>query len=191
MIGKIKGTLVEVEGNLGLIETSGGVFYSVFLTNSLLTRIIPPNSVECYTFLQVRDDALVLFGFENKQEYKLFSLLIGVSGVGPKTAFGVISFSKVNEFVAAVKTNDSSYFTRVPGLGKKTALKIMLELSGKFDSEFVFEPTHLSEDDKMVIDALSSLGFKAGDAKIVLEKIDKTKTTEEKITESIRMLSSK
>ena len=139
----------------------------------------------------MRDDALVLFGFENKQEYKLFSLLIGVSGVGPKTAFGVISFSKVNEFVAAVKTNDSSYFTRVPGLGKKTALKIMLELSGKFDSEFVFEPTHLSEDDKMVIDALSSLGFKAGDAKIVLEKIDKTKTTEEKITESIRMLSSK
>lgn len=191
MIGRLKGTLTEVDGNIGLIETSGGVYYQVFLTSTLLTRCIPPDSIDIYTYLNVREDALTLFGFEDKKEYRLFTLLIGVPGVGPKTAFGIVSFSKVNDFVTAIKANDASYFTRIPGLGKKTALKIILELSAKFESEFTFEQTFVSEEDTVVIEALTSLGFKAGDAKEILNKIEKTKSTEEKITEGIRLLSRK
>lgn len=191
MIGKIKGTLAEVDGNIGLIETASGVFYQVFLTNSLLTLVFPGNPIEIYTYHQVREDAQLLFGFQNKQEYKLFTLVIGVPGVGPKTAFGIISHTKVGDFVSAIKANDSAYFTRIPGLGKKTALKIILELAQKFESEFILEQTYHTEEERVVIDALISLGFKSNDAKDVLAKMDKAKSTEEKITEGIRILSRK
>ncbi|CAN5237014.1 Holliday junction branch migration protein RuvA [soil metagenome] len=191
MIGRLKGTLAEVEGNIGMIETSGGVYYQVYLTSTLLTRCIPPSAIDIYTFLNVREDALTLFGFESKKEYRLFTLLLGVPGVGPKSAFGIISYAKPNEFINAIKTNDSAYFTKIPGLGKKTALKIILELSAKFESEFVFEPTIVSEEDVLVIEALVSLGFRSNDAKEMLNKLDKNKSTEEKISEGIRMLSRK
>ena len=91
MIGKLKGKLVEVDGNLGLIETSGGVFYQVFLPPQLITSHQSLTTIDLYTYLQVRDDALVLFGFETKRHYDFFKLLLTVSGVGPKTAFSVIS----------------------------------------------------------------------------------------------------
>src|SRR3989339_724099 len=100
MIGKLKGKLVEVDKNIGLIETSGGVFYQVFLPTSLNSPI------ELYTYLQVRDDALVLFGFETKKHHDFFKLLLTVSGVGPKTAFSVISLVPLDKLVQCVTSND-------------------------------------------------------------------------------------
>ena len=84
MIGKLKGKLVEVDKNVGLIETSGGVFYQVFLPPYFLSLSVLAQVV-IYTYLQVRDDALVLFGFETKEQHDFFLLLLTVSGVGPKT----------------------------------------------------------------------------------------------------------
>src|SRR5205809_152208 len=135
MIGKLKGTLTEIDGNIGLIETSSGVFYQVFLTSHLLSTIKFPSTIELYTYLHVREDALVLFGFQSKKEYEFFKLLLGVSSVGPKTAFSVISNTKVDELIKAVQDNNVEYVTRVPGLGRKTAMKIVLELSQKLQSE--------------------------------------------------------
>lgn len=187
MIGKIKGKLVEVDGNLGLIETSGGVFYQVFLTPSILRRYKNRSEVEIFTYLQVREDALVLFGFEIKQEYVFFKLLLGVSGVGPKTAFSVISFSKIDELIKAVKDNNADFFSRIPGLGKKTTMKIILELSQKLESEFRLEKMYLSEEDKTVIDALVSLGFKSNQAKKILSELDTKLTLEEKIKQGLKL----
>src|SRR3989339_617593 len=102
MIGKLKGKLVEVDANVGLIETSGGVFYQVYLPPSLSSKVQHLSSIELYTYLQVRDDALVLFGFETKAQHDFFLLLLTVSGVGPKTAFTVISALKTEEIVQAV-----------------------------------------------------------------------------------------
>ena len=189
MIGKIKGILTEVEENEGLIETASGVFYKVFLTNSILTSSLPPSEVEITTYLQVRDDALVLFGFKTKQEYKLFNLLLDVPGVGPKSAFTIVSFSKAEELIAAVKQQDLKYFTRIPGLGKKTAMKIMLELSSKFDTEFKLDQPMETEEDKMVIDALSSLGFKVSEARAVLEKLPAGLEVEQRVKKAIQILS--
>lgn len=189
MIGKIKGILTEVEENEGLIETASGVFYKVFLTNSILTSSLPPSEVEITTYLQVRDDALVLFGFKTKQEYKLFNLLLDVPGVGPKSAFTIVSFSKAEELIAAVKQQDLKYFTRIPGLGKKTAMKIMLELSSKFDTEFKLDQPMETEEDKMVIDALSSLGFKVSEARAVLEKLPDGLEVEQRVKKAIQILS--
>jgi Holliday junction DNA helicase RuvA len=189
MIGRIKGTLVEVEGNVGLIETASGVFYEVYLTTSLLASHFPPSPIEVRTYLHVREDILRLFGFKTNSEYKLFTMLLDVPGVGPKSAFSIISFTKIDELVAAIKTNDAKYFTKIPGLGKKTALKIILELATKFDSEFTYKEVHLSEEDKTAVEALVALGFKATDVKMSLEKLPQDLGIEEKIRESIKLLS--
>ena len=113
MIGKIKGILMELDGNSGLIETKSGLFYQVNLTPSIINNHKADKNLEIYTYLQVREDALVLFGFESKKEYDFFKLLLAVSGVGPKTAFSVISFAKIDDLTKAVKENNSDYFIKI------------------------------------------------------------------------------
>ncbi len=188
MIGKIKGKLTELDGNTGLIETSSGLSYEVFLTANALSKNKINSVLEIYTYLQIREDAHVLFGFETKNEHKLFKMLLSVPGVGPRTAFSVVSFSKEEELLLAVRENDISYFERVPGLGKKTAMKILLELSHKLNSEFELKKMYLSEKDKTVIDALVSLGFKTHEARKIFSKIPTNLTLEEKIRASLRLI---
>ena len=188
MIGKIKGKLVEIDGNIGLIETASGLSYNVFLPPTIIANYQSPMMIDLYTYLQVREDALVLFGFESKATYKLFLQLISVSGVGPKTAFGVISFTNPERLTKAVKENDIDYFIKVPGLGKKTAMKIILELSQKMKENFSLEKMYLSEEDKMVVDALVSLGFKAHQVKKILPKIPKNLSVEERIKKGLQMV---
>lgn len=186
MIGKLKGKLVEVDKNIGLIETSGGVFYQVYLPYSLITNNPSLSIIEIYTYLQVRDDALVLFGFETKKHHDFFKLLLTVSGVGPKTAFSVISTIPLDSLVQFVQSNDVDAFTKVPGLGRKTAMKIILELSSKFKSDFDMKNMVLSDDDQTVISALVSLGYKSFDAKKIVSKLPKNLTVEEKIKEALK-----
>ena len=181
MIGKLKGILSEVNKNIGLIETSGGVFYQIYLTPSLISHTSPSSPITLYTYLQVRDDALVLFGFQTREEHDFFLMLLSVPGVGPKTAYGIISISNIDEIIEATKKNDLDYFTKIPGLGKKTGLKIILELSQKLKTEFKFQDTALSEDDRTVVDALIALGYKSSEAKQKLGKIDKNLSIEEKV----------
>lgn len=186
MIGKIKGTLAEVEGNVGLIETGEGLTYEVLLTPAILGKNTTGKKIEVYTYLQIRDDAHVLFGFETKKEKELFKSLISISGVGPKTGFSIISFSNEEELIVAVTENNIDYFNSVPGLGKKTAMKIILELSQKLKQDFQLDKMYLSDQDKVVIDALVSLGFKSKDARQLLSKMPKDLTVEEKIKEGLK-----
>lgn len=187
MIGKLKGTLSELRSGGGLVETAGGVFYEVFLSPQLLSKYHVGQPIEVYTYFQVRDDAHVLFGFQTREEYDFFKLLLSVPSVGPKTAYLVISYATIEELVTAVKTNDAGYFTKIPGLGKKTAMKIILELSQKLKSEFQMDRMHLSEDDKTVIEALMALGYKSQEAKTILTKVPKDLTVEEKIQFALRL----
>ena len=131
MIGRIRGTVSEIDGTIGLIETASGIYYQVYLTTNLLSKHQVSNPIDVYTYFQVREDAHVLYGFETKQEHKLFLLLLSVPGIGPKGAFTVISNTKNDDLVAAVKKNDVQFFTNIKGLGRKTALKIIFELSQK------------------------------------------------------------
>ena len=186
MIGKIKGVLSSVEGNVGLIETQGGVSYEIFLTPNLLSKKIG-SEIDLRTYLQVRDDAFVLFGFESVEQHHFFKLLLSVSGVGPKTAFNVVSHTKVNELLQAVKENDVEYFTQVPGLGKKTSMKIILELSQMVKSEFKFSQINMSDDDKTVIEALIALGYKTQEAKNLFSKLPKDLSIEEKIKHALKL----
>jgi Holliday junction DNA helicase RuvA len=188
MIGKLKGKLIEVENNIGLIETAGGLAYQVYLPPHLLSTLPLSSSVEIYTYLQVREDALILFGFETKKQSDFFKMLLTVPGVGPKTAFSIVSFSKIDELTVAIKENNADFFTRIPGLGKKTAMKIILELSQKLKSAFELQKMYLSEEDKTVVDALVSLGFKTHQAKTALSSLPKNLSVEEKIKKALMMI---
>lgn len=188
MIGKLKGTLSELDGNSALIETKGGVFYKTYVTPNIITKIHLKDTVEFYTYLQVREDALILFAFETKDENVLFELLLSVSGVGPKTAYLVISYAKVDELIQAVKENNIDFFSQIKGLGKKTAMKIILELSQKLKQDFELKKMYLSDEDKTVVDALVSLGFKSHDASSVVSNLPKKLSIEEKIKEALKTI---
>jgi len=191
MIGKIKGILTEIEGNTGLIETSSGVFYRVHLTNRFLYSIQLPKAIEVYTYHHIREDTQQLFGFEYNTEYRLFEFLLSVPGIGPKSAFHIISVAKPEEIVHAIRENDRTFFTKIKGLGKKTALKIILELSSKFDSEFIFEPEiPLTPDEQTVVGALVSLGFDKKKSRDMLSQVSDETSIEDKIKQSIKRMSS-
>ena len=186
MIGKIKGKLLELNGNVGLVETSGGVSYEVYLPPVLLTHQLD-SQIEMYTYFRVSDDAQILFGFKTRDDKRLFELLLSVSGVGAKIAFSVVAFGSQDEIVRAVKNSDVEYFSRIPGLGKKTAMKIILELSQKLTGTAQLEKIIMSEEDTTVVDALISLGFKAQEARQIYQKIPKHLTIEEKIREGLKL----
>ena len=186
MIGKIRGKLLEINDNIALIETASGLSYEVYLPPSLLTVEVNKN-IEIYTFLRVTDDSHTLFGFKTRNDKELFESLLKISGVGAKTAFSVVSFGSEDEIVNAVRNNDVEYFTRVPGLGKKTSMKVILELSQKLNTQIQLSRMILSQEDTTVIDALTSLGFKSQEARQIFSKISKHLSIEEKIKEALRI----
>lgn len=190
MIGKIKGKVNEIFGNIGLIETQSGVFYEVYLAPDVLSSSPIGSLLEVYTYLHFSEDGMILFGFKEKKQYDIFKLLLKVSGVGPKTAFSIISFIKFEDIIKAIKTNDVSILTQVPGLGKKTAMKIILDLSSKIDADFDLKNMILSQEDKMAIEALISLGFSSKEVKNIVMRLPKNLKVEEKITEALKKLKS-
>lgn len=191
MIGKLKGTLSEIDGNIGLIETASGVFYNVYLPPILLSPTLVGKPLEVYTYHHIREDVQILFGFQSKRDHQIFTLLLTVSGVGPKTAYGVSSYSTPDALIQAITHNEVAFFKGIPGLGTKTAMKIILELSQKFKTDFKMEKMYLSDDDKTVVDALVSLGFKSQEAKDILQKVPKDLSVEQRITEAIRLATSR
>lgn len=191
MIGKIKGKLVETDGNIGLIETSGGVIYNVYLTPSILKSYDVGKHIEVYTYLQVREDALTLYGFENKSKFQLFQMLLAVDGVGPKSGFNIVSFTDSESIFDAVHANNVNFFSSIPGVGKKTAQKILLELSSKIGKEFDLSSMNLSVDETTVVDALVSLGFKRSDCHGILSKLDKKLSVENKIMQAMKLMTKK
>ncbi|MFW5703375.1 MAG: Holliday junction branch migration protein RuvA [Patescibacteria group bacterium] len=190
MIAKIKGTLTEFVGQEGFIETPTGVTYRLFLPASYRSLTLPV-AVDVYTYLHVREDAMILFGFDSRVDMDLFSLFHSVSGVGPKTAYAILAFVDVEGITQAVTNNDVNYFTRIPGLGKKTSLKILLELSQKMKQTFIIPSEESDEQDSTLYDALLSLGFASKDIHNVTNKIDKEQTLEEQLKEGIRLLTTK
>lgn len=188
MIGKLKGTISEIFGDEVLIETSGGVFYSVLVTPAILDKGAG-GDVKIYTYLNVREDDLTLFGFETREVYRLFTYFIAIDGVGPKTAFTIMSTSKPGDIRTAVVANDVAFFQKIKGIGKKTAQRILIDLSATFGSEFDVTAGQETADDVDALDALVSLGFRRVDAKKALEKIDSSLSLEERIKLALQSVS--
>jgi len=186
MIATITGIIAAIEDISITVETASGLGYELFATPSSLKDKNIGDEIKLYTHLQVRDDAHVLFGFANTDEKRFFNILLSVSGVGPKTAFSVVSHLTFEDAVTAVRNQKVEIFSKISGIGKKTAMKIVLELSQLFKAEFKFE-TNLSEEDRTVIDALVSLGYAKKDAQTLFQKIDPGLTVEKKIQTALQM----
>ena len=134
MIGSLKGSVAYLGPDYCLIETNGGVGYRVFMPSAHLAQLALGAQVRVYTHTVVREDAILLYGFLSQEYYDLFELLLGVSGVGPKMALGILSAVKPEAFYLAVQSRDVKTLTKLPGIGKKTAERMLLELKDKVGS---------------------------------------------------------
>jgi len=188
MIGSIKGQISLIDGDYIIVET-GGVGYRVLVPSSISSKK-EGEKVALFIHTHVKEEALDLYGFDDVKDLKLFQYLIGVNGVGPKTAITLFSFSNRDRIVKAVLNGDVAFFTRVPRLGKKNAQKIIIELKNKLgdDSSLdLSEPE--STDDKEVIEALRAFGFSVKESRDALKNIeDKDVGTEEKIKFALKSL---
>ena len=188
MLNYIKGKIVEICDNLVVVENNG-IAYEVFVSTATLVGLKEEQQVCLYTYLQVKEDAFCLFGFSTKDEKKMFLRLTSVAGVGPKVALSVLSGVKINELAMAILNNDAMALTRIKGLGKKTAERIILELKGKIlptealgVEEKLTPKTQLSKEGEEAIMVLVSLGLTNADATARTRKcIENGYTTAEEI----------
>ncbi len=130
MIGYLKGVISHIFVNSCFIDVHG-VGYRTYAPASTLDTLCVGQEAMLYTYMSVREDAIVLYGFATQDEYDLFMLLIGVNGVGPKVALGILSAGTADSFRLAVHQKDIKSLTKMPGIGKKTAERIVLELQDK------------------------------------------------------------
>ena len=166
MIGSLRGRLISRRPDNVIVE-AGGVGYQVFLPVSLLSSLPPEGSdVFLHIYTHVREDALHLYGFPSEEEKRIFITLLGVSGIGPKMALNILSGIPPKDFLHALESEDVAMLCRIPGLGKKTAHRLILELREKLPAvggtrDRVFEDT---------LSALINLGYKRSEAQESLER---------------------
>jgi len=176
MIGALKGTVFSKTQNPILLLTQG-VGYLVHVTEGFLESAEPNTETFLFIHSHIRDDTFDLFGFPTRQELVLFELLIGVSGVGPKTALTVINRG-VSAVTLAVQKSDVDFFTTIPRLGKKNAQKIIIELKQKLGSSNDLDLSDISTSEtKEVLEALLSMGFIKNEILAVIKNIPDDKTT--------------
>jgi len=197
MIAYIRGVLsyVEPEESLVVLET-GGIGYQMLLSGrdlDLLPQI--GEEIKLYTYLQVREDGLQLYGFFTGEDRKLFQMLIGVSGIGPKGALGILTVLSADDLRFAVLAEDAKSIAKAPGIGLKTAQKLILELKDKLNLTEAFEAklkknewisqasrTELTDARQEAVEALTALGYSAADA---LKAVRQTEVTEDMSVEGI------
>ena len=181
MIGSIRGTVVHQSAEYCLIETAGGVGYRVFMPVSQLRTLAVGQAAKVFTYTAVREDAIQLYGFLTQQYYDLFTLLLSVSGIGPKGAIGILGAARPEDFYLAVQSRYLKMLTKLPGIGKKTAERMVLELKDKIgtleseenDREFAAAVSGKAGTEAVneAMAALSALGYSNSEILPVLRKI--------------------
>ena len=169
----------------GLIVDVGGVGYLVNATPSVLRRADGAAEVTVETYLHVREDALQLYGFADTAERALFVQLLGVGGIGPKVALAVVSSATPAELTRAIALRDSARFQAIPGVGKKTAERIVLELEGSI-ADALPVPAAGAPRELVARDALVELGYSVVEAEQALARVDPDLPAEERVREALR-----
>jgi Holliday junction DNA helicase RuvA len=197
MIGFLHGIVTHIFTDYCFLDVQG-VGYRVFVADNVRRRLVVGEKACLFTYLAVREDALLLYGFYTQDEYDLFIHLISVSGIGPKVAMGILSAIQPGEFKAAIYQKNIAVLTKLPGIGKKTAERIILELKdklGELDSVNNFQEinTGSSEEgdskDEAIL-ALTALGYSQIEAMTVVKKLGKNvASVEELIKMALKELS--
>lgn len=196
MIGYLKGELTEIKESYVVIEV-GNIGYEVALPSSAILELPGKGStVKLYTYLHVREDAIGLFGFLTKDDLEMFKLLITVNGIGPRGALGILSFITADDIRFAVLAEDAKTIAKAPGIGNKTASKLILELKDKFKLETAFEQKMMNQAEQQAgsgiyslkeeaIQALTVLGYSSSDA---LKIVNQVEITEDMTSEQLLKL---
>lgn len=187
MISRLTGTIVHIDPKYVVLDVSD-VGYKVFTPADSLSKIgKDEKKVTLWTYLAVRENSMDLYGFITLAELGFFELLLTVSGIGPKTALGILNAASVHSLETAIQTGDTSHLTKVSGIGKKVAEKIVLELKDKVDKMTSGVTVNSSDGD--VIEALKALGYSPQEARDVMKKLSKDLVkTGDKVKEALKIL---
>ena len=173
MIATMRGEVTQIEDNAIVVE-SGGVGLRVFVPKMLREQAKTGEAIFLYTHLVVREDAWHLYGFETQADRQLFTTLLGVDGVGPRTALAVLSTLTIDTVQRAVFGDEPDLLSRVPGVGKKTAQKMVLYLHDRLKPVSGLERiASMSESDSEVLAALTALGYSVVEAQTAIQAIPK------------------
>ncbi|MFA5937437.1 MAG: Holliday junction branch migration protein RuvA [Candidatus Paceibacterota bacterium] len=201
MIGSIKGTITLKTEKFVIVETAG-VGYKINVSLDTLSKLLTPckssgqketsELVSFWIHTHVREDLFDLYGFLTIEELEFFEMLIGVSGIGPKGALVILGVASIETLKKAIGTGDISYLTKISGIGKKTAEKIVIELRDKMQNKMGEEKTGSSLREELdALEALKSLGYSQNEAREALKQIDQNLNTNSKIKEALKVLSNK
>ena len=183
MIAFVHGMAVDMTESSVVVE-AGGIGYEIYTTGADLSEIRMGEDVKVYTYFSVREDAMKLYGFRAKDDLQMFKLLLGVNGVGPKAALGVLAGITADELRFAILSDDVKTLSKAPGIGKKTAQKLILELKDKMKLEDAFElklaheqeraavgAGEVSDGRQEAVEALVALGYSSADALRAVRKV--------------------
>ncbi|MDP3762974.1 MAG: Holliday junction branch migration protein RuvA [bacterium] len=190
MLGYLEGK-ITFRGERFLIVDVVGVGYKVFVNAETLKNSSKTSEkTKIWTHLYQREDTIELYGFLSHPELELFQTLIGVPGVGPKTAMGILNMAPIDTLKRAIASGELSYLTKVSGIGRKTAEKIMVELREKFGKIVSGGPELKEEQD--ALEALESLGYSIREAREALRQVpEKIQGISERVKESLKILGGK
>ena len=190
MISRLTGSIAHIDPKYIVLDVNG-VGYKVFTTVDIMTRLGKEKDlVTLWTYLAVRENALDLYGFTSLQEINFFELLITISGIGPKTALGILNLASVNTLETAIQTGDTSHLIKISGIGKKVAEKIVVELKDEVEKISHSVESKISmRGDADALEALKSLGYSQNEARDALKEISKEITkTSDKVKEALKIL---
>lgn len=190
VISKTKKILILENNNIG---------YEIYMTEIALSELNIDEEAKIYTYYNVSQDNISLFGFKNLEEKKMFENLISVSKIGAKTAIGILSSISTAEFAIAIITNDINRLSKLPGIGKKTAQRIVLEITDKVKTEEIIftedkeqksneQYITVSEKEKDVVEALKVLGYNIKEIEKIIKSLDINSSTEDMIKQALKIL---
>ena len=184
MIGYVRGILEEADEQSVIIDNHG-IGYRIFVPSSAFSGALPiGKEVKIYTYLSVKEDAMQLYGFLTRDDLRMFRMLLGVNGIGPKAGLGILSALTADELRFAVLADDAASIAKAPGIGKKTAQKLILELKDKLNLEDAFEQKLANQAARDIsaadtgsqvqeaVQALTALGYPGTEALRAVKKVE-------------------
>jgi holliday junction DNA helicase RuvA len=187
MIGHIEGKVKYIREKYAIVS-AGGIGYKVFMITDTISSLNENQTISLFTYLSVREDALDLYGFSTEEEHDFFLMLVSVSGIGPRSALGILGIAHIENLKKAIATGDTSYLTKVSGIGRKIAEKIVLELRDKMKAVQSDSKEGSLQSESDIVEALKSLGYSTNQARDALRAVGDEGNTNEKIKEALKFL---
>jgi len=189
MISYLEGKVLDKNEKFFVVDVNS-VGYKIFSHSGILAKIPEKGqNVKIWTHLYIREDAMDLYGFLNKEELEFFENLISISGIGPRSALGILEGAPVSSLKQAIVSEDETFFTKVSGIGRKTAQRLILELKSKLAKTVVLEKGGSFKETGDAFEALVALGYRQSDVRRVLNELPKDiKSAEAKVKEALKRL---